>query len=86
MKKKKAQKVELMAGDVIEHTTQDYGRGRVMEVKDGVATITFKKAGKKQFPVSSRYLVTVEPSEPPNEPSECDDDAIEHTPTQKAKS
>ena len=50
MKKKKAQKIELKAGDLIEHTTQDYGRGRVMEVKDGVATIAFKKSGKKLFP------------------------------------
>ncbi len=80
MAKKKVQKIELSAGDLIEHTTQDYGRGRVMEVKDGVATISFKKAGKKHFPAGSRYLLPVEPEEQPKESSKGDED--EPTPAQ----
>ena len=66
--KTKNKKVGLEAGDLIEHTTQDYGRGRVMEVKDGIATIAFKKTGKKYFPASSRYLIPVESAEPVDSP------------------
>lgn len=61
MAKKETRKVDLEAGDLIEHTTQDYGLGRVMEVKDGIATIAFKKVGKKLFPAGSRYLEPVDP-------------------------
>ena len=65
----KKTKIELEAGDLIEHTTQDFGQGRVMEIKHGIATIAFKKAGKKQFPVGSRYLVVVEPEKKVTEES-----------------
>lgn len=69
MQKNKKNRVELEAGDLIEHTTQDFGQGRVMEVKDGVATIAFKKSGKKRFPAGSRYLVLAESAESDNETS-----------------
>lgn len=61
MTKTKKKKTELEAGDLIEHTTQDFGQGRIMEIKNGIATIAFKKAGKKRFPVGSRYLELAEP-------------------------
>ena len=81
MKKNQQKNIELTAGDLIEHTTQDFGQGRVMEVKDGVATISFKKAGKKRFPVGSRYLVQAETAETPTGPSdESKDPAPEETP------
>lgn len=81
MKKNQQNKIELSAGDLIEHTTQDFGQGRVMEIKDGVATISFKKGGKKRFPVGSRYLVQAEPAETPAGPSdESKESAPEETP------
>ena len=70
-KSKKNEKIDFQAGDLIEHTTQDFGRGRIMEVKDGVLTIAFKKAGKRRFPAGSRYLVLVEPDPKPMESVEA---------------
>ena len=63
-KEKEEKKTDCKAGDLVEHTTQDFGRGRVMEVKDGIATIAFKKGGKKLFPSSSKYLTPAAPELP----------------------
>ncbi len=60
---KKAKERELQEGDLIQHTTQDYGPGRIMTVKDGMALISFKNLGKRRFPIGSKFLELVEPVE-----------------------
>ncbi len=68
----------MEAGDLIQHTTQDFGIGRVMEVKDGVVMIAFKKSGKKRFPVGSRFL---EPIDPDAQSNSLDEPAVIEEPT-----